>query len=443
MDIASQVPTRTVEFGGFPHDPWVRVNGSRYEIGDSFDGEYGFEYGTALSLRLFRIIVALALARTLDADPGGGWLSTDELAASVEDARPSSDGTGKFLSRVLRGYSRQLSEEIAFTRNPETHLIQYERVQKIGAVLAHGRMRGPYRLVVPSDAITLDRNSAVAFLGYAEHDLPSEPIGLEEALQRARGLALANHYVAARGLLFAGLFGPADWASRDDLDLISTAHHLLSHYAVQLGMPDDAIRSARRARRLYAELRDPVAVTSTLITESHAESQLGHELAALGVARHAAARLENASPSRRRLLRLELHGVFGQRYARLRRFPAAERNLLNALRAAENVGDAVMISRAVMRRAENFTGQQNLSAAEHTLSEAHEIGERHPVRGPETPVLWRITAAFMVSAGRWDEAARWTRRARDFALQHRLTNELKRLQPMIAAIEQSGVNTLV
>lgn len=466
--MTSQPPIRTVEFGGFPTDPWLRVNGHRYGIGERFEGKYGFEYGTVLSERLFSILVALAVARMADPDPDGGWLSADELAMTIDneprpgrggDRRkhehdssgevlsatprrsrplgPSEDGTGKFLWRVLRGYYRDLSEEIALTRNPDTHLIQYERVRKIGTVLAHGRMGGPYRLGVARDAITLDRDRALGVR------LPSEPVELDEALCQARRLALANDYVAARGLLLAGLFGPAGRISRDDLTLVGTAHHLLSHYAVQLGMPEDAIRSARRARRLYADLRDPVAVTSTLITESHAESQLGQEVAALDIARQAAGRLENASPARRRLLRLELLGVFGQRYARLRRFPAAERNLLNALHMAEDAGDAVMICRAVMRRAENFMGERNLSAAERALCQAHEIGERYPVRGPETPVLWRITAGFMVSAGRWDEAARWTQRAKNFALDHRLGNELKRLQSMIAAIVQSGVSTVV
>ena len=219
--------------------------------------------------------------------------------------------------------------------------------------------------------------------------------------------------------------------------LVATAQHLLSHYAVHLGMPDEAIRSARRARELYRALRDPVAVTATLVTESHAESQRGYELTALGVARHAAAHLENAAPLGRRRLQLELLGVFGQRYARLRRFGQAERSLVQALHVAEEAGDAIHFCRAAMRRAENFTDQRNLSAAEYALTQAHEIAQHDSIGSPEAPVLWRITAGFMASTSRWAEATLWTERARDFALQHRLSNEIKRLQPTIAAIERS------
>ncbi len=98
--MAAQPFVRTVEFGGFPYDPWLRVNEDRYAVGDQLAGRYGFEGDAVLSVRLFRILIGLAIARTLDRDPDGGWLSADELAAAADDARPSTDATAKFLSRV-------------------------------------------------------------------------------------------------------------------------------------------------------------------------------------------------------------------------------------------------------------------------------------------------------------------------------------------------------
>lgn len=452
------MPVSSVEFGGFWTDPWVRADDRRYAIGDRFDDRYGFELGTKLSIRLFDILVALAVARMSDPDSDGGWMSADELAAIIDNElrphapsahqglesqtfthpsgrrkprppRPSANATGHFLSRILRGYCRTFGDEIALTRNPDTHLIQYERVRAVGKILAYGRMRGPYRLCVARDGIVLDRG-ALAF------QLPPEPIDLESAVQRAEEMVPANDYVTARGLLLSGLFGPCR-ERRDDLALIATAHHQLSHYAIQLGIPHDAIQSARRARRLYDTLGDPVAVTSTLVTESLAESQLNHQFAALGIAKQAAAQRDNAAPAGRKRLRYSLLMTFGQRYTELGRFSQAERHLLAALRIAEASGDAVKICRALTRRAESFIGQQNLSAAEQVLGEAHAVHGRYIVGRPETPVLWRITAGFMASAGRWSEALEWAGRATDYADQHRLSNELRRLRRIIPARAQT------
>lgn len=457
------MPVSSVEFGGFWTDQWVRVDDRRYAIGDRVEGRYGFELDTKLSIRLFDILLALAIARLSDPDPDGGWVSADELAAIIDNqlrphasgthqelerrtsahpARrrktrspaPSANATGHFLSRILRGYCRTLGDEVALTRNPDTYLIQYERVRAMGKVLAYGRMRGPYRLNVPRDRVEMDRGALV-------FQLPPEPIDLESALQRAEELVPANDYVTARGLLLSGLFGPCREPGRDDVALIAAAHHLLSHYAIQLGISKDAIQSARRARRLFDTLGDPVAVTSTFVTESLAESQLNHPFAALGIVRQAAAQRENAAPAGRKRLRYSLLIAFGQRYIDLGRFSQADRHLLAALRIAEASGDAVKICRALIRRAESFIGRQNLSAAEQVLGEAHAVHGRYIVGRPETPVLWRITAGFMASAGRWSEAREWAGRATDYADQHRLSNELRRLRRIIPAIEQFGSTT--
>jgi hypothetical protein len=182
-------------------------------------------------------------------------------------------------------------------------------------------------------------------------------------------------------------------------------------------------------------LRHPLGVVSALLTEAHAEGQLGNESAALLTVRHARAILDDVSPKRRKVKRAECAGVAGQYSSRVHNFRAAERNLLRAVELARDVDDSRQVCLWTVRRAENLLRQGALPETERVLSEAHELYARYGIGGMERAKLWRVSATFALATGRLDEADRWTARAREFASSHRLDHQLLRLQTLVPRAE--------
>jgi hypothetical protein len=437
----TQPIVRTVEFGGFPAEPWMRVDEWTYHVGQSLEGRYGFAPFVELDERLLRIIVALALARKLDAATGG-WVSAEQLAVTAEDMT-SPAATRKFLSRMLRGYTPSPEDEVAFTRIPNAYVVQYWPLRKVRTIHANGRSRGPYRLGVPRESITLTPESCLAFLGHSMVQLPDEERALPEAIAHAQALADRCDYLAARATLLKGLLHPAQGSNdKQRYGLVADAYHLLGQYGVQLRFPEEAIRSALRARSLFKMLRHPGGVASTLLTEAHAEGQWGNESAALMATRLARTILDDVTPGYRRIKRAECAGVVGQRYSHVHNFEAAERNLVRAFHLAQDVDDRRQVCLWAVRRAENFLRQGDLGATERALSEAHDWYRRCLIAGMERTVLWHVTASFMVATDHLDEASRWATRAKEFALAHRLDSQLARLAPLIAAIDRGHANDL-
>lgn len=433
------MPVKALEIGGFPADPWLSVDQCLYRVGDSLEGRHGFELFEKLTERLLRVVVYLALARKLDPDPEGGWIHAERIAITADDMK-SPAATKKFLERHLRGYTPDLDRELAFTQIPAGHLVQYRPRRKTDTGVANGRSQGPYRLGVAPESITLDAERALAFLGHSTVLLPAPADDLEAALTRAQGFANDGDYLSARALIMSGLlYGHHRTTGKQFQDLAARAYYHLGHFNMQLGLPREAILYARRARRLFKLLRDPGWVTSVLVTESHGESQLGNTTAALATAKHARTALDDVDRRRRKWMRTGRVGVVGQRYSRVGNFSAAERNLLYALRLAEEIDDKLKIYTWTLRRTENFMEQNSLGAAEQSLSEAHDLHARFAITGVEGAILWRVTARFMVAAGRSNEAAEWANRATDFALRHGLGNELRSLAPTIAKLEDRGI----
>jgi tetratricopeptide (TPR) repeat protein len=439
--MSSQVPVRSVKFGGFgDRNPWLRVNDRVYHIGKHLEGRHGFRPSVPLSDRLLRILVALAVARKLDINPEGGWVSAEQLAATVGEVTLR-EGTRRFLARVLQGYLDSPEDETAIRQIPEvgTHLIQYRPQRNVGLIIAHGRTRGPYRLGVPPKDITFDRDAGVRFLGTSIlQQLPSEGWDLSQALAYAQAAAQQCDYLTARAAILKGLLlGTHASNEKQRYGLVADAHHFLGQYAIQLRFPEEAIWSARQARVLFKELKHWDGVVSTLLTEAHAEGQLGNEIAALSGTREARVLLDdNVAPRYRGMKRAECAGVVGQRYSHLQNFDAAEHNLLRALQLAQEVDDRRQVCLWAVRRAENFLRQQNFFSTERTLVEAHDWFERLGVGGMERTVLWRVTAGFSVATGQLDDAVRWTRHVEAFALAHGLDSQVARLAWLTAAIDR-------
>ena len=423
----AQVPVSTVEFCGFPDTPWLRVDDVEYGLDADLDVRHGFEFGATLSVRLFRCIVALAIARVIDRVPDGGWRSADDLALTVDDSAPV-EGTRKFLWRCLRPYTAFREREIEFDSVPKTHLVQYQPLRRSSGVLTRGRTRGPYRLGVAPAAVRIDLASGWRFLGHSQIDLPSDNWSLPAAIAYAERCAGTCDYLSARAALLkalhAGITATSEKARRS---LVADAYHLLGQYGVQLRFPHDALRCARSARSSFEALRHPAGVAHALLTESHAASQLGNPAAAIRLGQQARSLLDNVAPHRRIALRAECAGIKGGRYSDLREFEAAERNLRRAFELAQDADDPRQVCLWMTRRAENSLKAGHLEAADRHIGDALALHRQHGIMGMERSALWRATAQFLAAAGRRDEADRWTGRAIAFARRHRLDNQLVRL----------------
>lgn len=431
----AQVTVRTAEFAGFPEAPWLRIDDRAYRLGDDLCGRHGFDYSTRLSPRLLRIIVALAIARKRDRDDDGGWRSAEEIAVSADNLAPP-DGTRKFLWSALRAYTPFPGREIEFVGAPATHFIQYRPLRRQGGGNAHGRTRGPYRLGVRPDSITLDIEAGLGFLGQSMIELPAEGLTLPEAIASAQALVRGCEYLRARATLMAGLLrGGEVSGEKQRYGLVADAYHLLGECGMQLWFPEDAIRSARHARTLFERLRHPLGVVSTLLTEAHAEGQLGHEVEALFAVRRARIFLDDVTPRHRKVKRAECAGVAGQYGSRVRNFGGAERSLLRALHLAQDLDDRRQVCLWAVRQAENFLRRRDLAAAERALSEAHECYRRFAIGGMERSALWYVTASFSIAIGRLDEAHRWATHAIEFAVSHRIDHQVVRFRSLMAAVQ--------
>jgi tetratricopeptide (TPR) repeat protein len=431
----AQVPVKTVEFAGFPDAPTLRIDDREYRLGDDFDGRHGFDYSTPLGPRLLRIIVALAIARKRDSANDDGWRSAEELAVSADSLRPP-DGTRSFIRSALRGYTPFSGREIELVGVPETHLVQYHPLSRRGDGVAHGRTRGPYRLGVRASSITLDIEAGVEFLGHCKIQLPMEGVTLAEAISNGQALGRGCEYLAARAILVAGLLRGGEVSrEKERYALAADAYNLLGEYGMQLWLPEDAIASARRARALFKKLRHPLGVVSTLLTEAHAQGQLGREVESISAVRHARTILDDVTPRRRQGKRAECAGVAGQYGSRVHNFGGAERSLTRALELAQDQGDQRQICLWTVRRAENFLRQRDLAATERALWDAHDCYNRLAIGGMERSALWYISTSFAIATGRLDEAHRWVSHATAFAAAHGIDHQIARFQSLLAKIQ--------
>ncbi|EYF00121.1 Hypothetical protein CAP_1343 [Chondromyces apiculatus DSM 436] len=424
-----------MRFDGGPGGPAIAIAGEKLGLGADLTDRFGFDE-CMLDHRLLRVLTYLAMRRR---EGGEGWTDADELAFFA-DCGATGGSMAKLLERRLREVSGRASSEGG-------RLIEYwprENVAGRRGGRFGGRSRGPYRMGIPASRIDLDPHVGWSILLGRPMAESSWCGDVEATLASARAHAVAGRFHEARQGAESALRAvhggdvTRHLTGRDRAVMVGDTWALLSTLEMEMGLWQEGLLAARRARTLFTKARTPARVAHAWESEAHLLGQRedgDFRFDSVAAARNALLHLESSSRELRAGPRRAHHiGVLGQRLSEAGDLRGAAKKLVWALRTAHEAASLPWAAIWAARLAQNDIRAGAIASAEKNLTFATEL-TRRPDAAAEA-LLVRVTAEVMIASGRWSEAEPWVEKALLVGHQRGMQHQIRLARRLLKSLKE-------
>lgn len=410
----------------------LRIRGTCFAVGDDISDRLGFD-NASLNDEMARIVVALALRRLGSQD---GWMTAEELGLLALSGA-SGGAVAKRLGVALR-------KTIRADMGPR--LIEFQTTSTGGTGYRGGHTRGPYRLGVAPEEISVDEEACHALLAGRSMIARTSTGDFGEQLHDAEIALFTGRFADARASTQAAVHaifsGSADGLRRaprrDRCFHLARSFALLANIDMEMGRSAEGLVAALRAQTFYKLVRHPEGEAQALQIEAHlrGQSDVPEQLRlSYTAAMRARRRLDDACrEARKGVARAVYIGVLGQRLSKLGQTRAAARHLETAFRLCEAGGSPRWMAIWAVRQAQNAIASRQLAEAECFMTTAQEHAHTLTVAG--TAALTRAHAELHLVAGRLDEAERWLGEARLIGEERNMLHQLHLVDRLLADLER-------